>query len=114
MRKQLLYILPILLCFGCKEDTPTVVKTRGDQSKLEQSLAQTPSIPKSGSPVEPALLIKGPMPTGIAVSHDGRIFVNFPRWGDPVEFTVAEIKGDVALPYPDLATNKLDLSEADK
>ena len=31
----------------------------------------------------------GPMPTGVAVSKTNRVFVNFPRWGDPVEFTVA-------------------------
>jgi hypothetical protein len=31
----------------------------------------------------------GPMPTGVSVSHSGRIFVNFPRWDDPVDFTVS-------------------------
>jgi hypothetical protein len=31
----------------------------------------------------------GPMPTGVTVSQDGRIFVNFPRWEDAVEATVA-------------------------
>jgi sugar lactone lactonase YvrE len=49
----------------------------------------------------------GPMPTGVAVSKDGRIFVNFPRWGDPVEFTVAEIKEGKAIAYPDADINKL-------
>ena len=34
---------------------------------------------------------EGPMPTGVTVSKTGRIFVNYPRWGDPVEFTVAEV-----------------------
>src|SRR5204863_283408 len=29
------------------------------------------------------------------------------RWGDPVEFTVAEIKDGKAVPYPALAFNKL-------
>ena len=29
------------------------------------------------------------MPTGVTVADDGRIFVCYPRWGDPVEFTVA-------------------------
>jgi hypothetical protein len=29
----------------------------------------------------------GPMPSGVAVSETERIFVNFPRWFDPVEFT---------------------------
>jgi hypothetical protein len=26
------------------------------------------------------------------VSHQGRIFVNFPKWGDEVQFTVPEIR----------------------
>jgi sugar lactone lactonase YvrE len=43
----------------------------------------------------------GPMPTGVTVSHKSRIFVNFPRWGDPVTFTVAEVKGGKATAYPD-------------
>ena len=32
----------------------------------------------------------GPMPTGVSVSATGRVFVNFPKWGDDVRFTVAE------------------------
>jgi len=51
------------------------------------------------------------MPTGVAVSHNGRIFVNFPRWGDPVEFTVGEVKHGKVTPYPDAAMNKLDTSD---
>jgi sugar lactone lactonase YvrE len=40
------------------------------------------------------------MPTGVTVADDGRIFVNFPRWGDAVEYTVAEVKNGKTLPYP--------------
>jgi sugar lactone lactonase YvrE len=57
--------------------------------------------------LEPVALFNGAMPTGVAVSHQGRIFVNFPKWGDEVPFTVSEIRdrGD-AVPYPDEATNQ--------
>jgi sugar lactone lactonase YvrE len=48
------------------------------------------------------------MPTGATVSESGRIFVNFPRWGDDVPFTVAELRDGKAVPYPDLAMNQLD------
>jgi hypothetical protein len=34
----------------------------------------------------------GPMPTGVTVANDGRIFINFPKWGDDVIFTVGVIK----------------------
>ncbi len=47
----------------------------------------------------------GPMPTGVTVSRTNRIFVNFPRWGDDVPFTVAEVVHGKAIPYPDAAVN---------
>lgn len=53
----------------------------------------------------------GPMPTGVSVSHRGRIFVNFPRWGDKVPYTVAELKNSKTVPYPDLAHNRLDRND---
>lgn len=49
----------------------------------------------------------GPMPTGVSVSHKGRIFVNFPRWGDKVPYTVAELKNGRTVPFPDAGTNRL-------
>ncbi|MFC0388924.1 L-dopachrome tautomerase-related protein [Muricoccus vinaceus] len=48
----------------------------------------------------------GPMPTGVTVSREGRIFVNFPKWGDAVEFTVAELRDGKPVPYPSLALNE--------
>lgn len=50
--------------------------------------------------VELVTSFEGPMPTGVTVSRKGRVFVNFPRWGDPVEFTVAEVKDGVATAFP--------------
>ncbi|OXS58187.1 L-dopachrome tautomerase-related protein [Rossellomorea vietnamensis] len=47
----------------------------------------------------------GAMPTGVSVSETGRIFICFPKWGDDVKFTVAEIVGDTLEPYPSLKTN---------
>ena len=44
--------------------------------------------------------------TGVAVSKDGRIFVNFPRWEKDVPISVAEVMKDGRLrPYPDAAWN---------
>jgi sugar lactone lactonase YvrE len=43
----------------------------------------------------------GPMPTGVSVSAGGRVFVNFPQWGDDVSFTVAELRDGRAVAYPD-------------
>lgn len=52
------------------------------------------------------------MPTGVTVSSDGRVFVCFPRWGDPVPFTVAEVRDGRAVPYPDADINRLTPSRA--
>ncbi|ERN39799.1 gluconolactonase [Rubidibacter lacunae KORDI 51-2] len=46
------------------------------------------------------------MPTGVAVSQGRRVFVNFPRWGDIVPYTVAEIRGDDLVPFPNAALNE--------
>jgi sugar lactone lactonase YvrE len=48
----------------------------------------------------------GPMPTGVTVANNGRIFVNFPRWGDKVEYTVAEVKNGMTIPFPNAAINQ--------
>jgi sugar lactone lactonase YvrE len=50
----------------------------------------------------------GPMPTGVSVSHEGRIFINFPKWGDDVPATVVEIRDGAATPFPDEAWNSPD------
>src|SRR4051794_2503540 len=48
------------------------------------------------------------MPTGVAVADDGRIFVCYPRWGDDVRFTVAELRDGEEVPYPSAAVNEFD------
>lgn len=56
--------------------------------------------------LEPVMYFNGAMPTGVTVSQQGRIFVNFPKWGDNVQFTVAEIKNGKTVAYPDEAFNQ--------
>lgn len=48
----------------------------------------------------------GPMVTGVAVSKAGRVFVSFPRWGDPVKDSVVEIVNGREVPYPNVAWNR--------
>ncbi|MFO1035801.1 MAG: L-dopachrome tautomerase-related protein [Geminicoccaceae bacterium] len=43
--------------------------------------------------------------TGVTVSEDGRIFVNFPRWTEDSPISVAEVVDGKAVPYPDEAWN---------
>ena len=58
--------------------------------------------------LEPVAYFHDAMPTGVTVSQEGRIFVNFPKWGDEVSFTVGEIRaGDGrVVAYPDEAINQ--------
>jgi sugar lactone lactonase YvrE len=56
--------------------------------------------------LEIVALFDGAMPTGVTVSQGGRIFVNFPRWGDDVPFSVAEVSGGTIAPYPDDDINR--------
>lgn len=56
--------------------------------------------------IEPVAEIYGAMPTGVAVSTSGRIFINYPRWGDEVPFTVAEIVEGEPLAFPNTAWNQ--------
>jgi sugar lactone lactonase YvrE len=58
--------------------------------------------------IEPVFEFHDAMPTGVSVAADGRIFVNFPRWGDDVPFTVGEIRNGKVVPYPDAAINTFD------
>ena len=68
---------------------------------------QTQALPheESVGTLEPVALFTGPMPTGVTVSHEGRIFVCFPKWGDRVAFTVAEVRDGQVTAYPDQDTN---------
>jgi sugar lactone lactonase YvrE len=60
--------------------------------------------------LEPVAYFNGAMPTGVTISQKGRIFINFPKWGDEVLFTVGEISngGEEATAYPDQTMNQTD------
>jgi sugar lactone lactonase YvrE len=67
-----------------------------DKLPIEESLGK----------LEPVFHFNDAMPTGVTVSHSGRIFVNFPKWGDDVAFTVSEIRDNKTVPYPDEIMNQ--------
>jgi sugar lactone lactonase YvrE len=58
--------------------------------------------------IEPIFRFYDAMPTGVTVAADGRIFVNFPRWGDEVPFTVGVIRNGKVEAYPDAKINIFD------
>jgi hypothetical protein len=81
------------------------------QEQRAQSAVSRPSAKIVGT-LELVTTFTGAMPTGITVATDGRIFVNFPRWGDPVPFTVAEMKDGQPIAYPNADITQLDTARA--
>ena len=71
-------------------------------------VSQLQKLPVATPPatLEQVAQFDGAMPTGVTVSHQGRIFVNFPKWGDDVQFTVAELRDGQPVPYPSLEFNQ--------
>jgi sugar lactone lactonase YvrE len=92
--------------YGCKSDEPRV-ETQPDRYP---QLARAKDAGQRANQVNSDRLelfatVKGPMPTGIAVSKTNRVFTNFPRWGDPVEYTVAEIVNGEIRAFPSKEMN---------
>lgn len=62
--------------------------------------------------VERVATFNGPMPTGVTVAPTGRIFVNYPQWGDKPAFAVGELKDGKVTAYPSQALNDADPAHA--
>ena len=75
-----------------------------------------PEVPaeRTAGKLEQVASFDGAMPTGVTVSPEGRIFVNFPRWGDDPRSTVAELVDGEPVPYPNAEVNELDESAPEK
>ena len=75
---------------------------------VEQTPVQELPVDEPLGALEPVAYFNGAKPTGVTVSQQGRIFVNFPKWGDDVQFTVAELRKGEAVAYPDAEINHTD------
>jgi hypothetical protein len=75
---------------------------------VEQTPVQELPVDEPLGALEPVAYFNGAMPTGVTVSQQGRIFVNFPKWGDDVQFTVAELRKGEAVAHPDVEINQTD------
>ena len=65
------------------------------------------SVPAAAQPVLARVASFDHQATGVAVTADGRRFVNFPRWTDDAPISVAEVMRDGSLrPYPDARWNE--------
>ncbi len=73
------------------------------------AFAQTPPAPATPPSPSQAGLTKvmsfAHQVTGVNVSRDGRIFVNFPRWTEDSAMSVGEVKDGQVVPFPDAEWN---------
>jgi sugar lactone lactonase YvrE len=60
--------------------------------------------------IETVATFNDAMPTGVTVAPNGRVFINYPRWGDDVPFTVGEVVDGKAVAYPNAEFNRADES----
>src|SRR5580698_11248308 len=91
MERRISQCIAVLICFF---SVPALCS--GQNLATERVIGQ----------LEVVATFNGPMPTGVTVANDGRIFVNFPRWGDNIEYTVAEVKNGKTIPYPNAELNR--------
>jgi sugar lactone lactonase YvrE len=64
--------------------------------------------PHAPAKVEVVADLTGAMPTGVTVAPNGRIFLNYPQWGDTPRFAVGELKDGKVTAYPDETINAAD------
>ena len=95
---------------GCSSDSGRPSSERGGASTPPAAGMRAPTLPvaRTAGALEVVATFSESMPTGVTVASGGRIFVNYPRWGDPVPFTVAEVRNGRAAAYPDADVNRLD------
>jgi sugar lactone lactonase YvrE len=79
---------------------------RGDPSRSPAAAERALPSTRPAGELSIVARFEGAMPTGVTVSRTGRIFVNFPRWGDEVPFTVAELVDGKPVPFPNEALNR--------
>lgn len=100
-RPRLLNHLAVLACL-----LASGVRLPGSAQSV--SASQLPAAPVQGGGAAKLELVHafyGHMPVGVAVNSQGRIFVSYPRWEDPVPYSIAEIKGGKEVPYPNTLIN---------
>lgn len=84
MRQAFFFLLALIIISSCAQPQPETI----EMTEVEPSLEVVAESDRQW--------------TGVAVTEDGRVFVNFPRWSPDVPVSVAEVLVDGTLrPFPD-------------
>lgn len=105
-RKRRQARLPIILASILAVASVWLLSTNGFVSPAYSQPQQNLPQEKTVGRIESVASFNGAMPTGVTVSQGGRIFVNFPRWGDKVDYTVAEVRNGKTVAYPNAQINR--------
>jgi sugar lactone lactonase YvrE len=105
LNSRQLILLMAVLAAACDSNKPKQTSTETTGAKVDRKAEKTDETKLPA--LETVAEFHGAMPTGVTVSRSGRIFVNFPRWGDDVEYTVAELKDGKTTAYPNLDVNRV-------
>ncbi|PKB43600.1 major royal jelly protein [Cellulophaga sp. RHA19] len=98
--KKLSYIIAISILFiACKEKPKDKVKS--NVNKTEASISKVTQI----------ATFKGQQVTGVTVSNNGRVFVNFPRWRKGVHNSVVEVTNGSNSPFPNKEWNSWEIGD---
>jgi sugar lactone lactonase YvrE len=89
--RPLLVTLAALAAAACVRNAPAPAATERSMGSKAPTLELVAQSPRQW--------------TGIAVSKEGRIFVNFPRWSEDVPLSVAEVKDGEVSAWPDATWN---------
>ena len=95
-----LFVSMLALLAGCGGGTyqrAKIVESRDiDRFGLAEAKAG-PAFGQTDRNLDLFAVLYGPPPTGIAVSRDERVFVCYPRWGERVDISVAEVTDEAGV-----------------
>ena len=97
MKKVLLIALSIASLTSCKKEVKKNTETK-------EKVIVAPTVTEIAS-------FKGQQVTGVTVSTDGRVFVNFPRWRQGVTTAVAEVKKGKPSAFPNDSWNNWEIGK---
>lgn len=110
MRRTLLTVGLLLAGLSaCHRETRETPPSPPPETTAPPQPSAPPAPAAPSSPQARALEVvhefNGAMPTGVTVSREGRVFVNYPRWEDPITATVVELRDGQEVPYPSAEMN---------
>lgn len=97
MKKAALLLFSILSLSSCKKEN----------TKPQNTEEKTEIVPS----IQEVAAFKGQQVTGVSVTQEGRIIVNFPRWREGVIASVAEVIDGKSIAYPNTKWNNWEIGQ---